>query len=108
MRICDSYKCKRMALGWTQADIARLVGVSSGTISRFENGEELSESVFNSIRYGIENYIQSLSREEYLQTRLLEEVLSLRYQNQQEQLYTLQHMSIHSSKLAMDILRPRN
>lgn len=105
MKLCDAYKCKRLALGLTQAEIANIIGVSNGTISRFENGELLSEAVFNSIRYGIENYFRSLSRDEYMERRLLEAAYALMYQSDEEKLLTLNHMAIHIGKLNMDLLR---
>lgn len=105
MKLCDAYKCKRLALGLTQAEIANIIGVSSGTISRFENGEVLSEVVFNSIRYGIDNYFKSLDRDEYMERRLLESAYELMYQSDEEKLLTLNHMAIHIGKLNMDLLR---
>lgn len=108
MRLCDAYKCKRLALGMTQAQLADLVGVSGGTISRFENGEMLSEPVFNQIRLGVENYFRSLDRLTYMERRLLEACYQLEYQTEQEKLLTLNHMAIHIGKLNMDLLRMVN
>ncbi len=105
MRICDSYKCKRLALWMTQKEFGELIGVGGGTISRFENGEELSTAVFNSIRYGVEDYIKGFSRDKYIETRILENALALQYLNDQEKLLVLNHMLIHIGKLNMDILK---
>lgn len=105
MKLCDAYKCKRLALGMTQAQLAKIIGVSGGTISRFENGEELSEPVFNSIRCGVEEYFKSLDRETYMERRLLEAAYALEYQTPQEKLLTLNHMVIHIGKINMDLLK---
>ena len=42
MKLCDAYKCKRLALGMTQAEFGEIAGVAGTVISKFERGEELS------------------------------------------------------------------
>ena len=107
MKLCDSYRCKRLALGMSQGELGELIGVTQNTISRFESGEEVSKPVFNAIRLGVENYITNLEREKYLRTRILEAVYSLEYQSEQEQLKTLSHMQVHMGKLSLDLLQPK-
>lgn len=108
MKICEVYKCKRLALGMTQAEFANLVGVSGGTISRFELGEQLSPAIFNAIRFGVENYIRQFERQQYLQIRILEEAYKLQYEPEAEKTKTLAHLMIHVSKLELDLLNPNN
>lgn len=106
MKLYESYKCKRQALGMTQKEFGDIVGVDAATISKFELGNEVSTPVFNSIRYGAENYIKSLDREKYIETRIIEAALGLEYQSTDtEKLIALNHMSIHISKLTLDILK---
>ena len=105
MKLADAYKCKRTALGMTQTELGKLFGVSGGTISRFENGEELSPVVFNTIRMGVEDYIRSLPRDRYIRVRLIEHALELEYMNAQEKIITLNHMAIHCNKSALDLLQ---
>nr|WP_082025141.1 helix-turn-helix transcriptional regulator [Ruegeria sp. ANG-R] len=45
----------RVALGLGVRDLAKLSGVSQGTISRLERGEELKQSTIESIRNTLEN-----------------------------------------------------
>lgn len=105
MKLCESYKCKRLALGMTQAELAEIVGVSTITLSRFEKGEELSTRTFECIRRGVEDYIRSLEPNVYIETRLIEAALGLRYQRDDEKPYILSHMIIHAGKLNCNLLR---
>jgi transcriptional regulator with XRE-family HTH domain len=99
--MCDSIKCKRQALGMTQAELGTLLGVSAASISKFEKGEELSKTVFTTIRYGVDNYIKTLSTEKYIQVRILESAYSLDYISDEEKILTLNHLAIHANKLAL-------
>lgn len=106
MKLCLAYRCKREALGLTQAEFGKLVGVSSATISKFERGEELSPVVFNAIKNGVEEHIRMFDRERYIEVRILENALALQYlTTKEEKMLTLAHMNIHCSKLITDLLR---
>ena len=52
----NAVQCKmaRVALGLGVRDLATLAGVSQGTISRLERGEELKESTIATIRTALE------------------------------------------------------
>jgi transcriptional regulator with XRE-family HTH domain len=104
MKFCDVVRCKREALGMTQAQLAEVVGVSPQTISNFENGSDVSPAVFNSIRYGLEDICRNLSKEEYFEMQLLTSVMSLKYESEQRKLKTLQHIQVHAGKLALIIM----
>lgn len=105
MKIYEAYKCKREALGMTQTEFGKIIGVDGNTISRFENGHEVSAPIFNCIKLGIENYIKNLDSESYIKTRILEAALYLQYENDMEKLKTLAHMVTHAGKLQMSILK---
>jgi transcriptional regulator with XRE-family HTH domain len=105
MKIGEQYKCKRLALGMTQADFADLCGVSSATISKFERGEFLSQEVYNTIKETVERYIRSLDADTYYEIRIVEAALSLQYKNRDQKLRTLSHLMVHVGKLNMDLLR---
>lgn len=105
MKIGEQYKCKRLALGMTQAEIAKMCGVSGGTISRFERGEFLSQDVYLQIKRSVEGYIRSMDPDTYYTIRILEAAYSLEYKNRDQKLRTLSHMITHVGKLSMDLLR---
>lgn len=105
MRFCDVMKCKRLALGMSQAELARIIGVSDGTISNMENGKELSQAVFNNIKYGFERYIQTLPKEKYLEMLLVSGALSLEYKEDHEKSEALNYIMLNASKLAIEIDR---
>lgn len=104
MKICDMYRCKRVALGLTQKELAQIVGVSVNTIVRFEAGERMSESVFNDIRNAVEGYFKGLNRDEYFERRIFEGIYSLKYQTALEKIRTLNHMTVHIAKLVTDLV----
>lgn len=108
MKIGEQYKCKRMALGMTQADFADLCDVSTATISKFERGEHLSQEVYIRIKDTVERYIRGLDCESYYYIRILENVLSLQSKTTAEKLHTLNHMLVHIGKLNMSLLKEEN
>jgi len=57
--ICDDVKVLREGLGLTQEELARLIGVSARTVSRWENGE--SEPTALALK-GIRRWQQMLDR----------------------------------------------
>lgn len=105
MKIGEQYKCKRLALGMTQADFADLCGVSSATISKFERGEFLSQELYVLIKETVERYIRGLDPDTYYEIRIVEAALSLQYKNRDQKLRTLSHLMVHVGKLNMDLLR---
>jgi transcriptional regulator with XRE-family HTH domain len=107
MKLCEAYKCKRLALGMTQEEFGKVLGVPGTTISKFELGGEVSLPVFNCIKYGVENYIKSLDRDTYMETRLLESALCLKYLKGEDKLLTLNHMAVHIGKLNLELLKAR-
>lgn len=108
MKIGEQYKCKRLALGMTQADIADLCEVSTATVSKFERGEFLSQETYCKIKDTVEKYIRGLDPDQYYYIRIIENALSLEYKNRDQTLRTLSHMMVHIGKLQMDLLREKN
>lgn len=55
-RIAGHLKAKMSRMNWTQADVARMLGVNSGTVSRILDGRSLGLDVFIKInrRCGID------------------------------------------------------
>ena len=105
MKICDAIRCKRLALNMNQTELAKILGVSTASISKFERGEELSPLIYNTIRHGVDNYIKTFEPEKYIETRILEAAFSLEYKSGEERLITLNHMAIHINKLALETLK---
>lgn len=103
MKICDVIKCKRLALGMTQQEIADIVGVAATTISNFESGKEVSVPIFNGIKIGIENAIRELTREEYLQYSIVNHAYQLAYETDSEKLKTLDYMLLNIAKLNLEL-----
>lgn len=103
MKNYEVIKCKRQALGMTQAEFAERIGVSSATISNFEKGEEVSISVRNNIKYGIEALYRNLNRIEYHQALLISQALCLEYQTDEEKLKSLYYMNMVMGNLGINI-----
>ena len=103
MRFCDVMKCKRQALGMSQEELANIIGVSKGTISNFEIGKEVSQIVFNNIKYGFDRYVETLPKERYLEMLLVSCALSLDYKEDREKVDTLNYIILNASKLSLEM-----
>ena len=57
-------RIKREAMLLTQAQFAAMVGCTGGTISSFETGKDISESIIKCIKYTIKDLETKLSEEE--------------------------------------------
>lgn len=101
MKLCEQYRCKRLALGMTQQEFAAIAGVEEGIYSLFERGERVPQWMFEKIKYEIEAYIRSFDRKKYLTTRIIEETLMLQNEEEEEHRKTLSHLMIHVAKLNM-------
>ena len=69
-------KVKREEMRLTQYELAKEAGVSASTLSKFENGDEVSEVVVKAIRYSIRKLEDAMPKQRRLcydlnaQTRL--------------------------------------
>lgn len=108
MKMHETIRCKRLALGLTQAEFGEIVGVSGATISAFELGKEVSQSVFNNIKYGLDRLIHELSSEEYQEMLLVSMAYGLAYESDQEKLKTLQYMTMAIGKLGIGLMKKVN
>ena len=103
MRTCDIIRCKRLALGMSQQEIANIVGVAATTISNFESGKAVSVPIFNGIKIGIENAVRGLDRKEYLQYSIVYHAYLLEYETDSEKLKTLNYMLLDMAKLSLEL-----
>lgn len=91
MRLCDVIKYKRQALGMSQEEFGNYIDVSQKTISKFENGEVMSDTVFNKIRTGADDYLASLSRDKYLNVQIKWRALALDEMSDEEAAHFAEH-----------------
>ena len=103
MKTCDIIRCKRLALGMSQQEVADIVGVASCTISNFESGKEVSVPIFNGIKIRIENAVRELDREKYLQYSVVYHAYLLEYETDSEKLKTLNYMLLDMAKLSLEL-----
>lgn len=108
MKMHETIRCKRLALGLSQAEFGEIVGLSGATISTFENGKDVSKQVFNTIKYGLERHINTLSTEEYQEMLLVSMAYGLAYESDQEKLKTLQYMTMAIGKLGVGLMKKTN
>lgn len=104
MKMYEVCKCKRMALGMSQGELAELAGVSPSTISNFENGDVVSTSVLKNIKYSIDDHINRLDDIERNRVILVANALGLQYQIPQEQLRTLAYINQTNGKLSLAVM----
>lgn len=108
MKMYEVIKCKRMALGMTQSELADIAGVSANTISQFERGEVVHTATLKSIKYSVEEYINRLDDVNRYRVLLVSQALGLQYQIPQEQLRTLAYMNITNGNLSMAVMNTLN
>lgn len=101
MKYCYQVKCTRLGLGLTQKEFAEILGMSNTTLSKFEDGQEISSSLFKSIKYEIDNYLNRLPREKLLEARIKTQVYSLEYETKEEKRVTLNYIAINVAKLGL-------
>lgn len=64
VKLSIACRIKRESLGYTQSEFARLVGCTDATISNFENGRDISESIMKCIKYTIKDEEHKLTGNE--------------------------------------------
>lgn len=97
-------KCKRIALEWTQEELANRCGVSTSTISVYERGEPVSFSVAKNIVTTVLGYMEYIKRNdevEYNRILLIANALGLKYQIPEERLRTEAYMNVNLGYLQM-------
>ena len=108
MKMYEIIKCKRLAIGWTQAELAAMCGVSPSTISQFEQGELVSVSVHKNIVNTVDGYIRRLNDVERNRVFLVQNALGLSYQIPEEQIRTLAYMNINLGSLHIAVMNNLN
>ena len=103
MKFYDVMKCKRMALGWSQKDLAEQVGVSSATISTFERGEPVSHLIENAIKRTIDDTIAALPWEKRSEVNLVSQSLGLAYQTPREKLASAMYINLAATHLGIEL-----
>ena len=64
LRLHESVRIKREAMNLNQKEFAALVGVTAGTISNFETGNEVSELVIKCVKHTIAELEAKMSGDE--------------------------------------------
>lgn len=105
MKMHEVIKCKRLALGMTQTEFGEYVGLSGGTISAFEAGKEVSQTVFTIIKYGMDKLLHELDPIEYQEVKLTSMAYGLAYESDSEKIMTLQYMQIAAGKLSIGLMK---
>lgn len=103
MRMHEVISLKRKALGLTQAELGSMAGVSSGTVSAYEEGKTTSEPVVRCIIRAIDDKMNSLSKEEYFEVMLTKSVLELPYVEGDEKRRTLSYIIKWASQLNIEM-----
>lgn len=102
MRMSESIKCSRRALGLTQAEFATAVGVSANTISAFETGKEVSSVVFNMIKIQLKNYVSALPPEKYFEYQIVRRAYSMEFADAEEKKQLVNHIMLYCAKFNLE------
>lgn len=80
-------KIKRETMGLTMTDFGKEVGVTSSTISNFENGMDVSEVIRKSIRYTIRRLEDEMDQEEFDRYSIISESKLIEFETNDELLH---------------------
>lgn len=99
-------KTRRMALGLTQKELGEMAGVSAGTISKYENGEEISKPYEQQIRRAIDNRFDALSKDEWMYVSLKAQTFQINEETTcADKLLTIAYMQKTLSNIEIDLLK---
>ena len=99
-------KTRRMALGLSQKELGELAGVSAATISKYENGEEISKPYEQQIRRAIDGRFNALTSEEWKYVTLKAQVFQLNEETTSaDKLLTIAYMQKNLSNIQIDLLK---
>ena len=99
-------KTRRMALGLSQKELGEMAGVSAATISKYENGEEISKPYEQQIRRAIEDQFNALNKEEWMYVSLKAQVFQLNEETTSgDKLLTIAYMQKNLSNIQIDLVK---
>lgn len=105
MKRFEVYETKRNALGLSRAQVGELAGVSSSTVANYEAGKEVSLPYVKSITAAIDNEFRALDKTQFLEKKLLMQVLQIeREESKEAKLKTLGYAMLYASKLQVELM----
>lgn len=106
MKKCDVVWAKRLALDWTQKDLADLCGISASTVSMFECGKRISDEAYNKIMSAIEDNFAALDRTQRNVALLRTDVALLsKYDDSVELARALAYIVARASMIQADVFK---
>lgn len=102
MKKQDVLRNRRLSLNLSQADIAAMIGVSNGSISNVENGQDVSYPILLAYEQALEKRIQALDERERRERKIVEMAFSvLDTTDDEDESTTLDYILIEIGRLSV-------
>lgn len=102
MKKQDVLRNRRLSLNLSQADIAAMIGVSNGSISNVENGQDVSYPILLAYEQALEKRIQALDERERRERKIVEMAFSvLDTTDDEDESTTLDYVLIEIGRLSV-------
>lgn len=106
MKTCDVVWAKRLALDWTQKDLADICGISASTVSMLECGKRISDEAYKKIMTAIDDRFAALDRTQRNVALLRSDVNLLgKYNNPVERARALAYIVARASMIQADVFK---
>lgn len=102
MRKHEVLRNRRLSLNLSQADAAAMIGVSNGSISNVENGQDVSYPILLAYEQALDQRIQALDERERRERKIVEMAYSiLDTTDDEDELTSLDYILIEIGRLSV-------
>lgn len=102
MKKKDVLRNRRLSLNLSQTDIAAMIGVSNGSISNVENGQDVSYPILLAYEQALDKRIQALDERERRERKIIEMAFSvLDTTDDDDEAMTLDYILIEIGRLSV-------
>lgn len=102
MKKVDVLRNRRLSLNLSQSEIAKMIGVSGGSISNVENGQDVSYPILLAYEQALEKKIQALDERERRERKIIEMAFSiLETSDDDDESATLDYILVEIGRLSI-------
>lgn len=101
----EVYVFRRIALRWTQQELAEKANIDVKLVCKFEEGTSLDKDLDDKIKLAINKGFKELESIDHYKCRILELAFEIKYETSDNQrLYRMSHIIVELGKLQKEIL----
>lgn len=108
MQTYEIMKCRRLALGLTKEELAKITGLDVKLIEYYESGENVARYVGMDIKQALYEQFKNMDSVTHYKKRILELALEINKQDDADfMVQEIGHMLVELGKLQMEIFNQR-